>query len=408
VETKITRTKTDTAQVPGSEVQTRISVVQARLQRADLDGLLVMQRVDLFYLSGTAQNGLLYIPQEGEPLLLIRKYLPRARKESPLAHIVGLDSVRDAPGVMRDFYGTLPRRLGFELDVIPAREFDFYRQLFPHQECVDGSPLILQSRMIKSEWELRRMERTAQLTWGTFQFIRENLVPGCTELESTGIFEACARKAGLGARLRIRDYQTEGYPWHLLSGRSGGMVGLLESPASGEGPSAAFPCGAGNKPLEANEPILVDFAAVVDGYHTDETRMFAIGAMPQKALNASKAAIEIHNEVLERIRPGIPLKELFHFSVARAESLGYGPEYLGPAGNKVRFIGHGIGLELIEPPMIAPNSEQPLEAGMTFALEPKLVFENEFAVGVESVFTVTEKRHRLISKVPVEIFLCQR
>jgi len=309
---------------------------------------------------------------------------------------------------MRDFYGTLPRRLGFELDVIPAREFDFYRQLFPHQECVDGSPLILQSRMIKSEWELRRMERTAQLTWGTFQFIRENLVPGCTELESTGIFEACARKAGLGARLRIRDYQTEGYPWHLLSGRSGGMVGLLESPASGEGPSAAFPCGAGNKPLEANEPILVDFAAVVDGYHTDETRMFAIGAMPQKALNASKAAIEIHNEVLERIRPGIPLKELFHFSVARAESLGYGPEYLGPAGNKVRFIGHGIGLELIEPPMIAPNSDQPLEAGMTFALEPKLVFEDEFAVGVESVFTVTEKGHRLISKVPVEIFLCQR
>lgn len=186
------------------------------------------------------------------------------------------------------------------------------------------------------------------------------------------------------------------------------MVGLLESPASGEGPSAAFPCGAGNKPLEANEPILVDFAAVVDGYHTDETRMFAIGAMPQKALNASKAAIEIHNEVLERIRPGIPLKELFHFSVARAESLGYGPEYLGPAGNKVRFIGHGIGLELIEPPMIAPNSDQPLEAGMTFALEPKLVFEDEFAVGVESVFTVTEKGHRLISKVPVEIFLCQR
>ena len=382
--------------------------MQARLQRADLDGLLVMQRVDLFYLSGTAQNGLLYIPREGEPLLLIRKYLPRARKESPLAHIVGLDSVRDVPGVMRDFYGTLPRRLGFELDVIPAREFDFYRQLFPHQECVDGSPLILQSRMIKSEWELRRMERTAQLTWGTFHFIRENLVPGCTELESTGIFEAYARKAGLGARLRIRDYQTEGYPWHLLSGRSGGMVGLLDSPASGEGPSAAFPCGAGNKPLEANEPILVDFAAVVDGYHTDETRMFAIGAMPQKALNASKAAIEIHNEVLERIRPGIPLKELFHFSVARAESLGYGPEYLGPAGNKVRFIGHGIGLELIEPPMIAPNSEQPLEAGMTFALEPKLVFENEFAVGVESVFTVTEKGHRLISKVPVEIFLCQR
>jgi Xaa-Pro aminopeptidase len=406
-ERDITATPPGTSPIPSSEIQKRISSVQTGLQQAGLEGLLVVQRVDLFYLSGTAQNGLLYIPQEGDPLLLIRKYLPRARQESPLIHIMGLESVKQTPTALQDFYGRLPHRLGLELDVMPANEFAFYRGLFPRQECVDGSPVILRTRAIKSDWELAQMEQTARRTWGVFQFIGENLTPGLTELESTGIFEAYARKLGLGARLRIRDYQTEGYPWHLLSGASGGVVGLLDSPASGDGPSAAFPCGAGKRPLEKNEPILVDFAAAFCGYHMDETRMFAIGGMPQEAVDAVKAAVEIHNQILERIRPGALMSDIFHFSVTRADALGYGRQYLGPPGHKVRFVGHGIGLELIEPPMIAENSDQPMEVGMTFALEPKLVFENQFAAGVESVLAVTEKGCRLISQVPVKTFLCR-
>jgi Xaa-Pro aminopeptidase len=72
----------------------------------------------------------------------------------------------------------------------------------------------------------------------------------------------------------------------------------------------------------------------------------------------------------------------------------------------VNFIGHGIGLELVEPPIIAAGRETPIEAGMVFALEPKMVYENEFAAGIESVFQVTPAGGRLISKVPVDIFIC--
>jgi Xaa-Pro aminopeptidase len=79
---------------------------------------------------------------------------------------------------------------------------------------------------------------------------------------------------------------------------------------------------------------------------------------------------------------------------------------LGPPGHKVSFIGHGIGLELIEPYVMAKNRNHLLEPGMTFALEPKMVYENEFAAGVESVFLVTETGTQLISKAPVEIFIC--
>ena len=346
------------------------------------------------------------MPAEGEPLLCIKKYMPRAQKESPLQNIVEIGSINDVPGLLSDSFGKRPRTLGFELDVLPVRDFNFFRGRLGVKDYMDGSPLIQKVRMIKSPWEIEQMDSTAQLSQKTFEYIRTTIRPGFTEMEFAGMFETFARKLGHGAKMRVRDYQTEGYPWHILSGKSGGMVGLLDSPASGEGTSVAFPCGAGNKPLAAQEPIMIDFTSVLNGYHLDETRMFAIDAMPDRAMRASQATIHLHNAVLERVKPGITVGELFEISASEAKSLGYEEQYLGPPGYKVTFIGHGLGLELIEPPVIAKGKEDPLLPGMTFALEPKMVFQKEFAAGIESVLLVTASGCRLVSKVPVKIFIC--
>ena len=392
--------------VPADQINQRKVQIQKELQETGIDGLFIVQRVDLFYFSGTAQNGFLYMPAEGEPLLYIKKYMPRAQTESAIKNIFEIKSITEVPSLISDFYGKLPRVLGFEYDVLPVRDFNFYRTLFPVQEYVDGSPLIHRVRMVKSGWEIQQMERTAELTRKTFEYMRTAIRPGLSEMEFASLFEAFARKLGHGAKLRVRDYQTEGYPWHVLSGKSGGMVGLLDSPASGEGTSVAFPCGAGSKVLAVNEPIMVDFSSVLNGYHMDETRMFALGSMPDKAVRACEAAIEIHNAVLEKVEPGMALGELFQISFSKAKTLGYEEQYLGPPGYQVAFIAHGVGLELIEPPIIAKDREDHLIPGMTFALEPKMVFQHEFAAGIESVFLVTETGYRLISQVPVEIFIC--
>lgn len=397
----------ETFRVPAGEIQNRIKRIQAQMRQTELAGLVVIQRVDLFYFSGTAQNGVLYVPIEGQPLLMIKKYAPRARQESGIETLVEIDSIKEIPRCISDFYGALPATLGFEFDVLPVRDFNFYRSLFPRAECVDASPQIHNVRKLKSEWEIVQLEQTADLSARTFEYIRRNLRPGYTEMEFAGLVETYARKLGHGAQLRIRDYQTEGYPWHILSGKNGGLVGLLDSPASGEGTSPAFPCGAGNKKLAPNEPIMIDFGFVHRGYHIDETRMFAIGDMPPKAYAACRAALEIHNEVLRQVRPGVILDSLFAVSVAKARSLGYEEYYLGPPGCKVAFIGHGVGLELIEPPIMAAKKNEALQPGMVFALEPKMVFENEFSAGIESVFLVTESGHRLLSRVPLEIFICR-
>ncbi len=392
--------------VPASEIFARTLQLQQELQANEMDGLFIVQRVDLFYFSGTAQNGFLYIPAEGTPLLFIKQYLPRAKEESCVDNIIAINSIKDIPGLIIDHFGKLPDVMGYELDVIPVNDFTFYQSLFTNSRCVDGSPLILKLRRIKSEWEITQLENTAAMTRKTFEYMQATIKPGITEMEFAGMFETYARKLGHGANLRVRHYQTEGYPWHVLSGSSGGLVGLLDSPASGTGTSAAFPVGAGSKKLCANEPIMVDLGSVLNGYHMDETRMFAIDSMPERAMDASRAAIEIHDSVIERAKPGVTVGELFEHAFELAISLGQEAPYLGLPGHKVSFIGHGVGLELIEPYILARGRNQQLEAGMTFALEPKMVYENEFAAGVESVFLVTDTGSRLISKVPVEVFIC--
>jgi len=397
---------TNQFKVPAAEIKRRTLNIQEELRQNNIEGLFIVQRVDLFYFSGTAQNGFMYVPAEGEPLLFIKQYLPRAQAESSIADIVKIESITEIPGLIADHCGSLPEVLGFELDVVPVNDFNFYQSLFKVKKSVDASAHILEIRRIKSVWEIAQMDKTAEMARKTFAYMREIIRPGLTEMEFTGMFETCARKLGHGGRIRVRHYQTEGYPWHILSGKSGSLPGLLDSPASGEGTSAAFPAGAGHKKLRAGEPILVDLASVLNGYHLDETRMFAINTMPGKAMQTCRAAIEIHDRIIEAAKPGATLGELFDLSERLAEKLGFADAYLGPPGHKVSFIGHGIGLEIVEPYIIARNRNDRLAPGMTFALEPKFVHENEFTAGIESVFVVTENGSRLISKVPVEVFIC--
>jgi len=391
--------------IPANEIHRRCSRLQDIFQAEGIDGGLILQRVDLLYFSGTAQNGALYIPSQGKPTLFIKRYFPRARTESPLDRVVPMNAVREIAHLIMDAYGRLPRRLGLEFDVMPVTEYHFYQKRFPEQTLVDASPAIQNVRKIKSPWDIEQMERAAVMSASTFDYMHQVLNEGLTEMEFACLFESFARKKGHPGKLRVRNYQAEGYSWHVLSGTSGGMTGVLDAPASGEGSSYAFPCGAGNRKIRRREPIMVDFASALNGFHMDETRMFAIEHMPEKALAASQAAIAIHQELLETIKPGMRAHDVFTRALQLAEELGYKNSYLGRPGHQVSFIGHGIGYELIEPPLIAHGKEDILAPGMTLAMEPKFVFPEEFSAGIESVFMVTPSGTRLISKTAPQLFV---
>jgi Xaa-Pro aminopeptidase len=389
---------------PRDELENRLSRLRENMESAGIESLLVAQKMDFYYLSGTTQDGLLFIPLEGKPLLMIRRELERARLESTLEEIVALKSIRDLPSLIRNHWGKLPPVLGLPMDVLPVRDYLRYQDLFPDTKLTDTSSVMRDTRKIKSPFEIELMRAGAEIGRKVYQEAKEILKEGMTEIEFGGLLEAAAKRHGHEGLLRVRSLNSEAYSWHVLSGLSGGIVSQSDSPMGGLGLSPAFPVGASLRVMRAHEPILVDFGICYHGYQVDETRMFSIGKMGKKFSDAYKACREIHDAVLDETRPGADCDALFQKSIQMAEKLGYSDSYLGPPGLQTRFIAHGIGLELNEPPFLAQGHTYPLERGMTFALEPKIVFPGEGSVGFENTVLVTREAHEVLTPLEEDIY----
>jgi Xaa-Pro aminopeptidase len=374
------------------------------MEKIEIEGLLVIQKMNLYYLSGTTQDGLLFIPVEGKPLLMIKRELERAKVESPLKQIVELKSIREIAALIQTHCGKLPQSVGLELDVFPVKDYFKYQEFFPGTKFVDASLILRETRKIKSSFEIDLMRKAGKIGKKVFQEAKRILKKGMTEIEFGGLLEAAAKRYGHEGLLRVRSLNYEAYTWHVLSGLTGGIVSQSDSPMGGLGLSPAFPVGASLKKMRAHEPILVDFGTCFQGYQADETRMFSIGKMKQKFIDAYKACREIHDAVLQDARPGADCEGIFLKTLQLAEKLGYRDSYLGPPGLQTRFIAHGIGLELNELPFLAQGQSYLLEEGMTFAVEPKIVFPGEGSVGLENTVVVTRDGCEILTPASQEIF----
>ena len=393
--------------IPFEEIEDRLTRVRAGMKKQGIEALLVVQKMDFYYLSGTTQDGLLFVPLEGKPLLMIKRELERAKVESPIEDVVALNSNRELPSLIKDYCGHLPHSVGLELDVLPVRDYFRLQDLFPGARLIDASLTYRNVRKIKTPFEIDLMRAAAEIGRKVYLEAREILEEGMTEIQFAGLLEAAAKRYGHEGLLRVRSLNYEAYSWHVLSGPCGGIVSQSDSPMGGLGLSPAFPVGASLRVIRAHEPILVDFGTCYHGYQADETRMFSIGKMDQKFIDAYKACREIHDAVLEEVRPGADCEAIFTKTLRLAERLGYRESYLGPPGLQTRFIAHGIGLELNELPFIAQGQSYPLEERMTFALEPKIVFPGEGSVGLEDTVVVTRSGYEILTKVDQDIFEVQ-
>jgi Xaa-Pro dipeptidase len=388
---------------PQEEIENRLRRLRATMETSGIEAFLAVQKMDYFYLSGTSQDALLFVPLEGEPLLMVKRELERARVESPLQAVIAMQSTRELPDLIRTHYGSLPETLGVEMDILPARDYFRYETLFEGTRLVDGSPVIRDVRKIKSPFEIDLMRRAGEIGERVYKKARDFLREGMTEIEFGGLMEAAAKALGHEGLIRVRSFNYEAYTWHVLSGPNGGIVSQSDSPMGGLGLSAAFPVGASLRPMKAHEPILVDFGICYQGYQADQTRMFSIGRMDGKFVDAYDACRKIHDAVLAQTHPGADCENLFLGTLSLAEKLGFKDSYLGPPGLQCRFIGHGIGLELNELPFLALGQSYPLEAGMTFAVEPKIVFPGEGSVGLENTVLVTKDACEFLTPLTHEI-----
>ena len=384
--------------VPSSEIERRLAAFRAALVDAELDGALIVQTADLYYLTGTAQSAHLVVPVSGEPLLLVRKTLERARDDSPLARIEPLSSLRGLPDALAAS-GLVGGRLGLELDVLPAARYLDYARRLPGFELADCSAALRAVRSVKSPWELDRIREAAAQLAGIGDCVAAVLHPGMTEIELAAEVESWLRRRGHQGILRMRAFNGEIHYGTVVAGPTGAEPGGSDTPLVGAGPNRAVAKGASSRAIGRHEPVVVDLVGVSQGYMADQTRMFSLGPLPARLRDAYDASLAIMRSVAAAARPGVPGSELHALAVDLA---GDRRAHFASA-ERVSFVAHGFGLEIDEPPFLARGFDEPLAQGMVFALEPKFVYPGEGAVGVENSYAVTADGVEQLTTAPEEL-----
>jgi Xaa-Pro dipeptidase len=389
---------------PRSELETRTGRLQAKLAAVgDAEAVFIFQAADMFYFAGTVQDAWLVIPREGPPLMLVRRSLERSQVESALEHILPLANPREIPKLLAAHGLGGLKRVGLEFDVLPVQQYARVGRLFPTMQFVDASQLIREVRMTKSAHEVGCIRRAAMIQDRMAAKLREALKPGMTELELAAEIEAEARRHGHQGYIRARRFNLECFYGHLLSGENGAVPSWMDSPTGGTGLSPAFSTGLGVRRIQANEPVMLDYAGAVDGYHSDQTRVFSLGPLPQDMAQGHAACIEILEKTLNSLRPGIKASEVFALAQATASQLGYADRFMNTGPAQVAFVGHGVGVELDEIPYLAAGSDLAIEAGMVLAVEPKIVFPGRGIVGVEDTVLVTTGDPEVLTITPREL-----
>ncbi|KUO78365.1 MAG: hypothetical protein APF81_02925 [Desulfosporosinus sp. BRH_c37] len=385
---------------PEGELQKRLAGLQGAMANKGLAGALIFQNADLYYYTGMIGQACFFVPVEGTPIFLSRQRgeLPT----SPLWRVHKYNSWSELRHVIMEFSNPLSGKLGLEFDVIPTAMYLKIQEVFQGQDLVDISLLIRQQRAVKSAWEIAILRETAKKDKLIWDKVPEMLMEAKTDLELGALFEAEARRLGHIGILRIRSFNMEMSLTCTLADEKGAFPSLFESPLTGVGHTAAFPFGASGVKLEGQKPILIDFGGCYEGYITDTTRMCAIGQLPQNVLVAFDLALEIQADIVRLAKPGISCGELYEVAKDMAKEAGWDNNFMGAAGG-VPFLGHGIGLEVDELPVLARGSEVVLEEGMVIALEPKFVVPGIGAVGIENCFVVKADRLDKLSPVADEI-----
>jgi len=381
-----------------TESQDRILRLQGMLRSKDIQAALFILPIDVYYFSGTRQNAILWIPADGTPMLLVRKSLSRAREESPIADIRPFPSSKEFAAVFSDHQTCI----GMTFDAVPIQQHLFYTRALPGRSFVDISMMVRELRSVKSPFELEQLRHSAGKLASVFAEVPHFLKAGMRELDLSAEMEYRLRKAGHEGYIRMRAFNQELF--YGLAVSSGGLNGgFFDGPVTGKGLSSASPHGASYEEILPKQPVLMDFVGVFNGYIADMTRTFVIGTLDEELQRAFDVAIDIQEIVRKDMKPGVVGEELFLAAASMAEHAGLGSCFMGMPGQQAKFVGHGVGLELDELPVLAKGFSMLLQANQVIAVEPKFVIPGKGVIGIENTFVVTAEGGLRLSDLPDDI-----
>ena len=368
-----------------NESRQRTEELREYLIRTGMDCAFVFHNVDRFYYTGTMQDGVLVVHVNHEPVLYIRRTLSRAKQESTLEHVQGFRNLRDIAEHMAE-NSLSCRQIGTDMDILPAKLYVGLGKVFPEAEIMDISGFIRRQRSVKSSFELSLMQEAGRRFDHVLECMRDELHPGMSEFQAYIRFSQLLLKHRSSLLVRARMFNMEAETRYILGGDSAAKLSSIDSPnAAGTGISRAFPTGGGDKKLRAGEPILIDSVFVHEGYLVDCTRIYAFGELESHFVAAHDVSRMCHDLFKAHVKPGMYIPDLYRMVAEFVEDKGLDDVFMG----EVRFIGHGVGLELDEFPIISENFDDVIEEGMAIAFEPKFLFPGG-TVGFENTYQIVK------------------
>lgn len=386
--------------VPRDELFRRKTVLQEKLQMLQLDGVLLAQNMSIYYYSGTLQCQYVYIPASGEAYGLTRRNMVRAQHESGII-VMPMGGFSGMSKLLADA-GYAPKTLGLELDILPTALYFRLAAAFAGVELKDCSTIVREARQVKSAYELELFQEAAKQVDSLHRLVPSLLYAGKDELELASECEAILRKLGHQGSARMRGFSQEMFYGHLLSGQSGAVSSFLDSPTGGMGVSPAAPQGAGKKAIRAGEPVTVDYGGIFNGYIVDQTRLYSVGRLEDQLNIAFETALAVQERVVSLLKPGTTGNEIYLAALDVAEKAALSQFFMGVGDTQAKYVGHGVGLEFDEFPILAKGSGHRLEENMVVAVEPKFTFPGLGVVGIENTWHITANGAKKICITPDE------
>ncbi|MFX1532698.1 MAG: M24 family metallopeptidase [Promethearchaeota archaeon] len=371
--------------------ETRQKKLQKYMKQQGLDLAIIFRRTEIYFLTNTSQDGVLCIQKDAIPQLFLRNGLERAEHECviPVKEIKSYSDLKN--------YLSAPKSIGFE-EMAPTGLFWRFRKLFPNASFQSITPILRELRALKAPDEITLIKEAGRLTDIGINVAKEQIKPGISELELVAEIEYAMRKEGHQEAIQFHNFNSI-LTQHVISGSNAAIPSEGSTPLMGKGLSPSFPFGVSRKKIQKDEPLIVDIVGKYQGWLADQTRTIWLGKLSKKLYDAHLACQDILKAIVDAAQIGNTAEELYNFGLEKAREYGYESEFMGNAP----FIGHGLGLEIDELPILAKKQTIMLQEGMVIAIEPKIVFKGIGAVGIENTYVMKNRKLIEVTNAPIQL-----
>lgn len=381
--------------LPPTEQELRFNRLRNEMKAAGLPAVLVSDLANIYYLTGRVFAGYIYVAAEGIPMYFVRR--PVGLAGDGLVHIRKPEQIAESIGL------NMPPTVGLELDLLSYSLTErLSKALGKDIEIANASPVLRAVRAVKTPMQQQMLRESGIQQEFVYSRIPKLYREGMSDIEFQIEIERALRSRGCLGQFRISGDSMELYMANILTGSNADIPTPYDFAMGGAGLDPSLPVGASGEIIKEGNAIMVDANGNFTGYMTDMTRTFTLGEITELGVKAHNTSIEICKAVARQARPGVEARSLYDLAEKMAAEAGLSDYFMGHR-QKAGFVGHGVGIEINELPVLAPRSRDIIAQGNVIAVEPKFVIPGTGAVGIENTYIVGPDTTECITNAPEEL-----